>query len=718
MSMKSIAQNMRTVIAVTVMAVGIASAGKATGAADAAERIQPWPHNPFYWQYKGQPVLLVGGSDQDNLFNHPHSLKPDGLESHLDLIASVGGNYVRNTMSDRNPENRYPFARREDGLYDLKEWDAEYWRRFNNFLRLCYERDIIVQIEVWDPWDLFASEAPLGYGPENRGWERHPYNPRNNVNYTAQESGLAEVIDYYSGSTPSRHAFFHTVPALADNRVVRPYQEAFVNRILDFSLKYPHVLYCMNNEIGEDPEWGRYWAQFIRQRANREGVKVYVADMRRNSNFNSPEQIALLHDDAHYDFFEISQNSVNVGQQHFGQMQAIRDRRLANRKPLNNVKIYGGEGHGWTGGELEATRRMWRNIIGGLASSRFHRPGPDDRPFGIGANELARAHMRNVRTVMEEVGWPNLEPGLGFLRHRSDAASSVQLEKAHIVYTRNAEGAARLYINGEEAVAGRIGGQVMPWDVKLHLALANEFTGDRGWRGAYHGVAIYNRALTAAQIKEHHAIGVPHHRAGLQVLYRFDEGEGPVVRDVSGVRPALDLRIQDPAATAWIEDGLSVHGPVLIATPKPAERLTSAIRASNAFTLEAWITPGAVDQAGPARIVTLSTDHGNRSFTLGQENHRYEMRFRTTATSANGLPSLQTPAEVESSVAAARAPDGRSAVVFITGGGLVYLDMDQFPSALKAEWFNPLTAERRAAAPRQDGYYRPPSRDDWVLVLR
>jgi hypothetical protein len=94
------------------------------------------------------------------------------------------------------------------------------------------------------------------------------------------------------------------------------------------------------------------------------------------------------------------------------------------------------------------------------------------------------------------------------------------------------------------------------------------------------------------------------------------------------------------------------------------------------------------------------------------------MRFRTTTTSGNALPSLQTSADVESSVAATKAPDGRSAVVFITHGGLVHLDMDQFQASRKAEWFNPLTAERRAAAPRPDGYFQPPSRDDWVLVLR
>lgn len=40
-------------------------------AADDAGRIQPWPENPRYWQYKGQPVLLLGGSKDDNLFQIP-----------------------------------------------------------------------------------------------------------------------------------------------------------------------------------------------------------------------------------------------------------------------------------------------------------------------------------------------------------------------------------------------------------------------------------------------------------------------------------------------------------------------------------------------------------------------------------------------------------------------------------------------------------------------
>lgn len=410
-------------LGITVFAVGLLVVARSSVA---EETIRPYEKNPFYWQYDGEPVLLIGGSREDNLFNHP-----EGLQAHLDAIAKAGGNYVRNTMSDRDPENRYAFARRDDGLYDLEQWDEEYWERFEHFLRMCQQRGIIVQIEIWDPWDVFKSEAPLGYGPENTGWESHPYNPANNVNYTAEQSRLDETIDYYSKSTPTDHRFFHTVPAMDDNQVVRKHQEAFVDRLLDAALKYPNVLYCMNNEIGENPEWGRYWASYVRKRAAREGVDVFLADMRRNSNFKSDEQLALLHDDEHFDFFEISQNSVNKGQHHYDQIQVIRNRMLDDPKPLNNVKIYGGAGHEWTGGPDEATKRMWRNVFGGLASSRFHRPGPADRPFGLGATDPALRHLRCLRDFTDAMTVFNCAPRPELLGERQENDAYCLAEPGH-----------------------------------------------------------------------------------------------------------------------------------------------------------------------------------------------------------------------------------------------------------------------------------------------
>lgn len=35
------------------------------------KRIQPWVENPWFWQYKGKPVMLLGASGDDNLFQWP-----------------------------------------------------------------------------------------------------------------------------------------------------------------------------------------------------------------------------------------------------------------------------------------------------------------------------------------------------------------------------------------------------------------------------------------------------------------------------------------------------------------------------------------------------------------------------------------------------------------------------------------------------------------------
>jgi len=39
------------------------------------QRIKPWGANPRYWQYKGRPVLLLGGSREDNLFQMKKNVK-------------------------------------------------------------------------------------------------------------------------------------------------------------------------------------------------------------------------------------------------------------------------------------------------------------------------------------------------------------------------------------------------------------------------------------------------------------------------------------------------------------------------------------------------------------------------------------------------------------------------------------------------------------------
>ncbi len=50
------------------------------------DRIKPYAKNPRYWQYKGKPVMLLGGSKTDHIF------LLDDLKKHLDEIQAVGAN--------------------------------------------------------------------------------------------------------------------------------------------------------------------------------------------------------------------------------------------------------------------------------------------------------------------------------------------------------------------------------------------------------------------------------------------------------------------------------------------------------------------------------------------------------------------------------------------------------------------------------------------------
>jgi len=136
---------------------------------------------------------------------------------------------------------------------------------------------------------------------------------------------------------------------------------------------------------------------------------------------------------------------------------------------------------------------------------------------------------------------------------------------------------------------------------------------------------------------------------GQQVLYGFDEESGPTVHDISGIGSPLDLTINEPGSVSWIMGGgLTLNLPTLISSGGPAVKIIGSAMASNALTVEAWVTPANTTQDGPARIVTLSEDPYNRNFTMGQGEYRvgtdlYSMRLRTTATDPNGTPSLTTP---------------------------------------------------------------------------
>ncbi|TWU08151.1 DUF1592 domain-containing protein [Stieleria varia] len=135
---------------------------------------------------------------------------------------------------------------------------------------------------------------------------------------------------------------------------------------------------------------------------------------------------------------------------------------------------------------------------------------------------------------------------------------------------------------------------------------------------------------------------------GLIALYEFDEELGDSessIRDTSGVGRAMDLRIGQPKHVQRDRGSIRISGAASILSDGPARKLIDAVKRSGKLTIETWLTTSDINQKGPARIVSLSSDTSNRNVTLGQEGDRYDVRLRSTKTSTNGLPSLSTPAK-------------------------------------------------------------------------
>jgi len=347
----------------------------------AQDAIQPYPENRYYWQYEGNPVLLLGGSKDDNLFQIPN------LKEHLELMEKVGANYIRNTMSGRDEGNVQPFIKVNDTQYDLTKWNDAYWERFTNLLKWCEERDIIIQIEIWAFHDFYGE------------WEEFlPWNPKYNVNYTAGNTQLK--TGSYGSYWETQHDFFYTVPKLHNDKEALKYQQMFVDKVLSYSLQYDNVLYCMTNEIFTQfsPEWGWYWAGYIEDKAKESGKEVQVAEMYQNHDMDHEQHRATLDHPDIFDFIDISQNSRQLDDKHWERLQWVREYIADQPRPINHTKTYGGDAVDWTDGDDHGVERFWRNIIGGAASVRFHRP-----KSGIGLNERAQHHIRSARMMLGEI---------------------------------------------------------------------------------------------------------------------------------------------------------------------------------------------------------------------------------------------------------------------------------------------------------------------------
>ncbi len=395
---------------------------------DTQKGIAIYDANPFYWSYQGQPVLLVGGTKEDNIF------QIEDLETHLKLLKSVGGNYIRCTLSSRDPGNLRAYEQNAAGLYDLEKPNAAYWNKLKKLLEISKSLDIIVQVEIWATYDFYWGELR---------WSHNPFNPKLNINYDTEQSQLPDTIAYPAQTQVN--PFFTTVPDLGNNVLLREYQEKFVDKVLETTLPFDNVLYCIDNETNAHHAWGRFWSQYIREKASSVGKKIYVTemwdywdptngavkntkmqhpdmggwyaqytnpDLHRDSNFSFS-----LNDTINYQFVDVANHNAQDGQVHYETGMWVR-KTIENSgkiRPINNVKIYGADiSQIWSGSVREGQERFWRNIFAGHASVRFHRPDA-----GIGLSELAQRNIQSLKMLTESVDFFGFKPANQLLGERA-----------------------------------------------------------------------------------------------------------------------------------------------------------------------------------------------------------------------------------------------------------------------------------------------------------
>ncbi|MBN1154227.1 hypothetical protein JXB12_04830 [candidate division KSB1 bacterium] len=344
-------------------------------------RISIYKENPNYFYYKDKPLLLLGGSDEDNLFNYPELMKKN-----IQILHQVGGNYLRCTMSSRDEGNVKAFLKNNDGKYDLNEMNPDYWSLFEKFLELSRDFDMIVQVEIWATHDFYGEH-----------WLDNPFNPKNNVNYTEKNTKLKSAWPDQQAHHPQ--PYFHTVDNGRIDSVTLTYQQKFVDTLLSISLNYGNVLYCIDNETRAPADWAWYWANYIQQQSKAKKKEILITEMWDSWNLKDEIYVQAYGHPGLFAYLDISQNNLLERGIHYENILWLKStlERYGGARPLTNVKVYHSRIAGRYNEPLVGLDRWWQNIFAGCAGTRFHRPDE-----GTGLNEISQRAIESARIFTDQ----------------------------------------------------------------------------------------------------------------------------------------------------------------------------------------------------------------------------------------------------------------------------------------------------------------------------
>lgn len=209
-----------------------------------AQPISLHPQNPHYFLIKGKPAVLITSAEHygavvNTGFDYKKYLKTlheEGMNytriftgSYIEIPGSFG--ILNNTLAPEAGNFLAPWKRvDESGLFgnekkfDLKTWDPAYFDRLKDFVKLAGELGITVEVS------LFCSTY------DDRYWERHPFNPGNNIN------GIPVNLERKKSNTLA-------------NSILTAFQQTLVVKIVTELNDFDNVFYEIQNEPwADDPQ--------------------------------------------------------------------------------------------------------------------------------------------------------------------------------------------------------------------------------------------------------------------------------------------------------------------------------------------------------------------------------------------------------------------------------------------------------------------------------
>ncbi len=201
-------------------------------------------------------------------------------------------------------------------------------------------------------------------------------------------------------------------------------------------------------------------------------------------------------------------------------------------------------------------------------------------------------------------------------------AGSARRELTHVVYTRDASGMNKLYVNGVEVASGSTGGLITNWDNSYRLVLGNTLLGESPWLGEYHLLAIYTRALSLGEIFQNYDASADDSDIGTPIVTKAD----PAALVADGRSTSiLSIEVHDslgnamPNTTVAFETTLGSVSPatvttnaqgrataVLTAGTKLGRAKINALTSASRGTVFVNIVEGASTVARPDAASTLS----------------------------------------------------------------------------------------------------------------